>query len=64
MIRILNPINPCKACYYNYLNPHTCVDKEYDYTCDGCTSYYCCQNASETEMTCPYYKEIRNDDKK
>lgn len=63
MIRILNPINPCKTCYYNYLNPDTCADKECDYTCYRCTSYHCCQNASETEVTCPYYEEIINDDK-
>lgn len=59
MIRILNPNNPCKTCYYNHLNPDTCVDKEYDYICDGYTSYHCCQNAPETEVRCPYYKEER-----
>lgn len=63
MIRILNPNNPCKTCYYNYINPDTCADKEYDYICDGCTSYHCCQNAPETEARCPYYEEIGNDDK-
>ena len=63
MIRILNPINPCKTCYYNHLNPDTCADKEYDYICTRCTSYHCCQNAPDNEKVCPYYEEIREDDK-
>ena len=46
MLIILNANNPCKTCYYNHLNPDTCVDKEYDYVCDWCASYHYCQNAS------------------
>lgn len=60
MIRVLNPNNSCKTCKYSYLSPTTCADKEYDYICDDCTRCYCCQNAPEDEITCPYYQEWEN----
>lgn len=57
MIRALNSNNPCKTCKKNYLSPDICKETEYDYICDGCTRYYCCQNVPEDEEVCPYYEE-------